>query len=66
LARRIDILSVPRDEMGAALIYFTGNDVFNRYVRGLAHKKVNTNMNAGKLFWIDLFLGNGFESTWSV
>lgn len=28
--RRIDILGVPWSELGAALIYFTGDDYFNR------------------------------------
>ncbi|KAI1661462.1 hypothetical protein F4813DRAFT_385992 [Daldinia decipiens] len=37
--RRIDILLVPRTELGAALIYFTGNDIFNRSIRLLAQKK---------------------------
>jgi DNA polymerase IV len=37
--RRIDFLMVPYDEMGAALIYFTGNDIFNRSLRLLASKK---------------------------
>ncbi|PGG96379.1 hypothetical protein AJ79_09619 [Helicocarpus griseus UAMH5409] len=37
--RRIDFLFVPGDEIGAALIYFTGNDVFNRSLRLLASKK---------------------------
>ncbi|KAI0022598.1 hypothetical protein F4780DRAFT_733609 [Xylariomycetidae sp. FL0641] len=37
--RRIDILLVPESEMGAALIYFTGNDLFNRSMRLLARKK---------------------------
>ncbi|KAK2777289.1 hypothetical protein FQN53_002293 [Emmonsiellopsis sp. PD_33] len=37
--RRIDLLFVPGDEIGAALIYFTGNDVFNRSLRLLASKK---------------------------
>jgi DNA polymerase IV len=37
--RRIDFLMVPFDEMGAALIYFTGNDIFNRSLRLLASKK---------------------------
>ncbi|GAA5851288.1 hypothetical protein JCM3766R1_006052 [Sporobolomyces carnicolor] len=31
--RRIDILGVPWDDMPAALIYFTGNDHFNRSLR---------------------------------
>ncbi|RAR11338.1 dna polymerase [Stemphylium lycopersici] len=37
--RRIDFLLVPEDEMGAALLYFTGNDIFNRSMRLLARKK---------------------------
>ncbi|OSS45750.1 hypothetical protein B5807_09555 [Epicoccum nigrum] len=37
--RRIDLLLVPEAEMGAALIYFTGNDIFNRSMRLLARKK---------------------------
>lgn len=37
--RRIDFLLVPSDELGAALIYFTGNDIFNRSLRLLASKR---------------------------
>ena len=37
--RRMDFLVVPAHEMGAALIYFTGNDIFNRSMRLLARKK---------------------------
>ncbi|KAJ0166042.1 DNA polymerase lambda [Colletotrichum tanaceti] len=37
--RRVDFLLVPETEMGAALIYFTGNDIFNRSIRLLASKK---------------------------
>ena len=37
--RRIDLLYVPWNELGAALIYFTGNDIFNRSIRLLASKK---------------------------
>ncbi|KAK4464181.1 hypothetical protein QBC42DRAFT_221308 [Cladorrhinum samala] len=37
--RRIDFLLVPEAEYGAALIYFTGNDIFNRSMRLLASKK---------------------------
>ncbi|KAJ6259134.1 hypothetical protein Dda_6031 [Drechslerella dactyloides] len=37
--RRIDFLVVPGDEIGAAFLYFTGNDVFNRSMRLLASKK---------------------------
>lgn len=37
--RRIDLLLVPPTSIGAALIYFTGNDIFNRSIRLLASKK---------------------------
>lgn len=37
--RRIDLLFVPGHEIGAALLYFTGNDIFNRSMRLLARKK---------------------------
>ncbi|KAJ6006224.1 hypothetical protein N7451_004168 [Penicillium sp. IBT 35674x] len=37
--RRIDLLFVPGAEVGAALLYFTGNDIFNRSMRLLARKK---------------------------
>ncbi|KAL7273203.1 phosphoglycerate kinase [Rhizina undulata] len=37
--RRIDFLAVPWNERGAALLYFTGNDIFNRSLRLLAAKK---------------------------
>jgi len=37
--RRLDLLFVPWAERGAALIYFTGNDIFNRSLRLLASKK---------------------------
>ncbi|KAI5808813.1 hypothetical protein DFH27DRAFT_241265 [Peziza echinospora] len=39
LWRRIDFLIVPWKERGAALLYFTGNDIFNRSLRLLASKK---------------------------
>ncbi|KAJ3156019.1 hypothetical protein HDU89_005582 [Geranomyces variabilis] len=37
--RRLDIWTVPWDEMGSALLHFTGNDIFNRSMRALAGKK---------------------------
>ncbi|KAF1956205.1 hypothetical protein CC80DRAFT_472922 [Byssothecium circinans] len=37
--RRLDLLLVPEYELGAALLYFTGNDIFNRSIRLLASKK---------------------------
>lgn len=37
--RRIDLLLVPPTSLGASLIYFTGNDIFNRSLRLLARKK---------------------------
>ncbi|EPS40748.1 hypothetical protein H072_5399 [Dactylellina haptotyla CBS 200.50] len=36
--RRIDFLIVPGEEIGAAFLYFTGNDVFNRSMRLLASR----------------------------
>jgi DNA polymerase IV len=37
--RRIDFLLVPESELGAALIYFTGDDIFNRSIRLLSSTK---------------------------
>jgi DNA polymerase IV len=37
--RRIDFLIVPESEFGAALIYFTGDDIFNRSMRNLSKMK---------------------------
>ncbi|KAL1848170.1 hypothetical protein VTK73DRAFT_10173, partial [Phialemonium thermophilum] len=37
--RRIDFLLAPETEIGAALLYFTGNDLFNRSMRLLASRK---------------------------
>jgi DNA polymerase IV len=37
--RRLDLLFVPGAEFGAAMVYFTGNDIFNRSMRLLARKK---------------------------
>lgn len=47
--RRVDILLVPWSEMGAALIYFTGNDYFNRKLRTRAIK-MNLVLNESGLF----------------
>jgi DNA polymerase IV len=47
--RRIDFLLVPEGEMGAALLYFTGNDIFNRSIRLLARKK-NMRLNQKGLY----------------
>jgi DNA polymerase IV len=47
--RRLDFLLVPEEEMGAALIYFTGNDIFNRSMRLLARKK-NMRLNQKGLY----------------
>ncbi|KAI9173061.1 hypothetical protein H9P43_007192 [Blastocladiella emersonii ATCC 22665] len=38
-ARRLDLLWVPWEERGAALLYFTGSDLFNRSMRLLASRK---------------------------
>ena len=37
--RRIDLLMVPETELGAALIYFTGDDIFNRSIKLLSSRK---------------------------
>lgn len=55
--RRVDFLLVPWDEMGAALIYFTGNDIFNRSIRLLARKK-GMRLNQRGL-WRDVMRGGG-------
>lgn len=47
--RRMDFLLVPEEQMGAALIYFTGNDIFNRSIRLLARKK-NMRLNQKGLY----------------
>lgn len=55
--RRIDFLAVPETELGAALIYFTGNDIFNRSMRLLASKK-GMRLNQRGLYR-DVLLGPG-------
>lgn len=57
--RRIDFLFVPYEELGAALIYFTGNDIFNRSIRLLASKK-GYRLNQRGL-WRDVMRGKGRE-----
>jgi len=57
--RRIDFLLVPWDEMGAALIYFTGNDIFNRSIRLLASRK-GMRLNQRGL-WRDVIRGQNRE-----
>ena len=47
--RRIAFLIVPWAELGAALIYFTGNDIFNRSMRLLA-SKLGMRLNQRGLF----------------
>ena len=53
--RRIDFLLVPWEELGAAMIYFTGNDIFNRSIRLLASKKVMRLNQRG--LWRDVIRG---------
>lgn len=57
--RRLDLLLVPEEEMGAALIYFTGNDIFNRSMRLLASKK-GMRLNQKGLYK-DVMRGKGRE-----
>ncbi|KAI0263271.1 hypothetical protein BC834DRAFT_888375 [Gloeopeniophorella convolvens] len=38
LRRRLDILTIPWESRGAALIYYTGDDMFNRSMRQKANK----------------------------
>jgi DNA polymerase IV len=57
--RRVDFLLVPTEEMGAALIYFTGNDIFNRSIRLLASKK-GMRLNQHGL-WTDVTRGPNRE-----
>ena len=57
--RRIDFLLVPWEELGAALIYFTGNDIFNRSIRLLASKK-GMRLNQRGL-WKDVIRGKTRE-----
>ena len=39
LCRQLDLWIVKYEELGAALLHFTGNDIFNRSIRLLASKK---------------------------
>jgi len=55
--RRIDLLFVPWAELGAALIYFTGNDIFNRSLRLLASRK-QMRLNQHGLY-ADVMRGHG-------
>lgn len=57
--RRIDLLFVPWAELGAALIYFTGNDIFNRSLRLLASRK-QMRLNQHGLY-ADVMRGHGRE-----
>lgn len=57
--RRVDFLLVPYEEIGAALIYFTGNDIFNRSIRLLASKK-GMRLNQHGL-WKDVIRGQKRE-----
>ena len=57
--RRMDLLLVASDELGAALIYFTGNDIFNRSMRLLAGTK-GMRLNQRGLY-NDVIRGRGRE-----
>lgn len=47
--RRMDILGVPHSELGAAFIYYTGNDTFNRMLR-LRAQRMGMRLNERGLF----------------
>jgi len=49
IQRRIDILAVPWESRGATLIYFTGDDIFNRSMR-LKANKMGFSLNQRGLF----------------
>ncbi|KAI9797605.1 MAG: hypothetical protein M1833_005388 [Piccolia ochrophora] len=53
LWRRLDILVVPAAQLGAALVYFTGDDVFNRSLRLLARRK-GMRLNEKGLWYDDI------------
>jgi hypothetical protein len=56
LMRRIDLLGVPDEEMPAALIYFTGNDVsfFARTLDCCRTKMEATKTHSGRTILIDI------------
>ncbi|KAG6063959.1 hypothetical protein E4U32_000710 [Claviceps aff. humidiphila group G2b] len=60
--RRIDFLLVPETERGAALIYFTGNDIFNRSMRLLARRKGMRLNDKGLWGRGDTKVGNGVRT----
>ncbi|KAG6082557.1 hypothetical protein E4U15_002458 [Claviceps sp. LM218 group G6] len=60
--RRIDFLLVPETERGAALIYFTGNDIFNRSMRLLARRKGMRLNDKGLWGRGDTKVGNGVRA----
>ncbi|KAH9985907.1 Nucleotidyltransferase [Russula vinacea] len=49
IQRRIDILAIPWESRGAALIYYTGDDIFNRSMR-LKANKMGYSLNQRGLF----------------
>ena len=53
--RRLDILLVPKEEVGSAMLYFTGDEIFGRSLRLVAKKK------GWRLNQRGLFIGGGNE-----
>ncbi|KZV95895.1 hypothetical protein EXIGLDRAFT_671776 [Exidia glandulosa HHB12029] len=47
--RRIDILTIPHEQWGGALLYFTGDDIFNRSIR-LKASKMGYSLNQRGLY----------------
>ena len=69
IARRIDILFCPENELGAALMHFTGPELFNRRIR--LHARNNVKKKKKKQTRIELkishfytYLEHVFISAW--
>ncbi|KAI1190917.1 hypothetical protein F5B17DRAFT_384625 [Nemania serpens] len=63
--RRIDFLLVPESEIGAGLLYFTGNDLFNRSMRLLAGKK-NMKLNHQALSGVGVHEGRDEKKIFEI
>ncbi|KAG7904202.1 hypothetical protein KL935_000341 [Ogataea polymorpha] len=61
ICRRLDIIGIPHAELGAATIYFVGNDIFNRCLRLLARIKGYHLSNKGLFLAADKSLVESFD-----